>query len=162
MLQKVGLLSPSKFDQLQSTYDMYERDDEVGHKLSAQFKLTTIDVEVKFLGVWYVIRPLDQSPISFPCRDTVESIGVNSKSLPFSSSSNTVKVFRHALSLDEHRVKFTPSFCTDGKPKGQRTEQETDVKEVFFAGAHSGTLWFSLLQSVRYSWVPFQTSGADF
>ena len=92
----------------------------------------------------------------------MESIGVNTKSLPFSSSSNTVKVFRHALSLDEHRVKFTPSFCTDGKPKGQQTKQETDVKEVFFAGAHSGILWFSLLQSVRYSWMPFQMSGADF
>jgi uncharacterized protein (DUF2235 family) len=86
----------------------------------------------------------------FPCRDTVESVGVDSKSLPFSRSNNTIKVFRHALSLDERRVMFTPSFCTGGKPKDQRTEQETDVKEVFFSGVHCGTLQLSPLRSVRY------------
>ena len=73
----------------------------------------------------------------------MESVGVNSKSLPFSRSNHTVKVFRQALALDERRVKFKPSFCT--KPKNQQansnavTEKGTDVKEVFFAGAHSGT-----------------------
>ena len=92
--------------------------------------------------------------------------------------------FRHALALDEHRVKFIPSFCTGGKPKAARTEtkvsehsvaasensndknnkmerrqrsgksyeyelhvnamtgSETDVEEVFFAGAHCGMFWF--------------------
>ena len=64
MLQKVGLLPSSKGDKLQSAYAMYERDDEEGRKLSAQFKQTSIDVRVKFLGVWYVIRPPDLLPIS--------------------------------------------------------------------------------------------------
>jgi hypothetical protein len=76
----------------------------------------------------------------------VESV-LGEKSLPFSGSSDTIQVFRHALSLDEHRVKFKPSFCTGGKREDQRTEDETDVKEVFFAGAHSGTFRFS-----PYSW----------
>jgi uncharacterized protein (DUF2235 family) len=151
MLQKIGLLPPSKFDQLNSAYDMYEKDDDEGRNASAQFKKTCIDVKVKFLGVWYVIPPLDQFPISYLCRDTVESVGINSKSLPFSHTTTTIKIFRQALSLDERRVKFTPSFCTGGKPKDQRADDETDVKEVFFAGVHCGTLSFSLLRSVRYS-----------
>ena len=76
------------------------------------------------------------------------------------------------MALDERRVKFFPSFCTSGgKRKDQQTnpadlksnaivEPETDVEEVFFAGAHCGTLWFSL-QSAFYLSVPFQMSGVD-
>ena len=108
-------------------------------------------MKIGFLGVWYVMRPLDRLSISSSCRDTVESVGITSKSLPSSHSTTTIKVFRQALSLDEHRVKFKPSFCIGGKPKDQRADDETDVKEVFFAGVHCGTLWFFLLQSVRYS-----------
>ena len=55
MLQKIGLLPPSKFNQLNSAYDMYEKDDDEGRNASAQFKKTCIDVKVKFLGVWYVM-----------------------------------------------------------------------------------------------------------
>ena len=61
MLQKVGLLPQSNIEQLPFAYSMYARDDEEGLKLSMQFKRTfSIDVKVKFLGVWYVIRPIDQ------------------------------------------------------------------------------------------------------
>jgi uncharacterized protein (DUF2235 family) len=146
MLQKVGLLPEPKFDQLKSTYATYEDDDKKVPGASAKLKETSIDVKVGFLGVWYVMQLLDQLFISSPCRDTVESVG-SEKKLPFSRSSDTVEVFRHALSLDEHRVKFEPSFCTPETPKDQRT----DVKEVFFAGVHCGTLQLSPLRSVRYS-----------
>jgi uncharacterized protein (DUF2235 family) len=101
------------------------------------------------------------------CRDTVESVGVGAKSLPFSGSNNTIKVFRHALALDEHRAMFIPTFCTGGKPRDQQTNSdgiiwdETDVKEVFFAGAHCGTLLFSHSQLVRHLWMLFQMSGVD-
>jgi hypothetical protein len=90
----------------------------------------------------------------------VESVG-NEKSLPFSRSSDTVEIFRHALSLDEHRVKFTPSYCTPEVPKDKQTGPVTDVKEVFFAGVHCGTLQLAPLRLVRYSKVLFQMSGAD-
>ena len=98
-----------------------------------------------------------------------------SKDLPFCRTNNAIAHFRHALALDEHRVKFTPSFYKSGKPKqdhadpeGQQANQtdqetnttiqmtnsgresehgrddmlepETDVEEVFFAGAHCGTI----------------------
>jgi hypothetical protein len=98
----------------------------------------------------------------------VQSVGVFPKHFPFSGSNNAIEVFRHALALDERRVKFFPSFCTSGgKRKDQQTnpadlkassnaivEPETDVEEVFFAGAHCGAFWFSL-QSAFYLPVPF-------
>ena len=98
-----------------------------------------------------------------------------SKDLPFCRTNNAIAHFRHALALDERRVKFTPSFYKSGKlkqdhtdPEGQQAnpmvqetnttiqitnsgrdsehgrsdklEPETDVQEVFFAGAHCGTI----------------------
>ena len=110
----------------------------------------------------------------------MQSVGLIPKHLPFSGSNNAIMHFRHALALDERRVKFVPSYCTGGKAKKERTETkisehseavseighdrmerrqrsgksyeyelhvnsmtgaETDVEEVFFAGAHCGTLW---------------------
>ena len=73
MLQKVGLLPPCNLEQLPFAYSMYARDDEEGLKLSLQFKRTfSIDVRIKFLGVWYVIQhigqlPIPRSPVGTPC-----------------------------------------------------------------------------------------------
>jgi len=91
--------------------------------------------------------------------------------MPFSGTNNAILYTRHALSLDERRVKFRPFFCRkDGKggrdtrasghnrddsentlhtiqaevrdyetQVNSRNRSQTNVKEVFFAGAHSGT-----------------------
>lgn len=40
------------------------------------------------------------------CRDTVDSVGLLPKRLPFTTSNNIVRTFRHAVSLDERRAKF--------------------------------------------------------
>ena len=45
----------------------------------------------------------------------MESVGLISKYLPFSGSNNAIVFFRHALALDERRVKFIPFFWTSGK-----------------------------------------------
>ena len=66
MLQKVGLLPTSNLEQLPFAYAMYAKDDEEGRRLSTQFKQTfSIHVTIKFLGVWYVIQHIDQSPIPY-------------------------------------------------------------------------------------------------
>jgi len=146
MIHKVGLLPRCNIEQLPFAYEMYTRDDEKGRILSADFKETfSADVKIKFVGVW----------------DTVNSVGLIEKTLPFADKNTTISYFRHALSLDERRVKFRPFFYT-GKPgrlngqglkgPGHSTEgsgdtlvaeeanavleQETDFKEVFFAGVH--------------------------
>jgi hypothetical protein len=52
-----------------------------------------------------------------------------------------VCVFRHALALDERRVKFLPEYVNGGLgPKtnsSQETSGQSSVKEVWFAGSHS-------------------------
>ena len=48
--------------------------------------------------------------------------------------------FRHALALDERRVKFLPEYANGGKgPSEGSTDPKNfhDTKEVWFAGTHS-------------------------
>jgi hypothetical protein len=65
MLQKIGLLPESQLGQLKYAFAAYEGNDKKSLSKSAEFKLASIDVKVGFLGVWYVMRPLDQSPASY-------------------------------------------------------------------------------------------------
>jgi hypothetical protein len=91
------------------------------------------------------------------------------KRLPFTTSNTHVKYFRHAIALDEHRVRFRPNFWNRPtyeelqrelkhgampRPK-QRREKSlrdleqlyahggdhfTDVEEVWFSGCHCGAI----------------------
>lgn len=68
--------------------------------------------------------------MTFVGRDTVDAVGVISRSLPFTTSNTIIRTFRHALALDEHRAKFranlwhrTPSR-SDQKFAVARTRQE--------------------------------------
>jgi uncharacterized protein (DUF2235 family) len=88
-------------------------------------------------------------------RDTVSSVGIVPRTLPYSSQNDGVKIFRHALALDECRARFRPNVW--GEPATLREELDdepdipergsvpmdewvyqppnvTDVKEVWFAG----------------------------
>ncbi|KAJ8515493.1 hypothetical protein ONZ45_g7105 [Pleurotus djamor] len=102
---------------------MRDADIENDHKLCSQFKATLCrkDVKVHFVGAW----------------DTVSSIGVlRGKSLPETvSGMGHVCAFRHALALDERRVKFQPEYANGGL--GPERGDRGDVKEVWFAGSHS-------------------------
>ena len=53
-------------------------------------------------------------------RDTVSSVGLIPKRLPFVSSNTAIRYFRHAVSLDEHRAKFKANLYnrpTDAEAK---------------------------------------------
>lgn len=50
-------------------------------------------------------------------RDTVGSVGVIPKRLPFTTLNTHVKHFRQALALDEHRVRFKPNFFNRPTPE---------------------------------------------
>ncbi|KAH8103592.1 hypothetical protein BXZ70DRAFT_889242 [Cristinia sonorae] len=142
MVQKVGVLPPHNYQQIPFAWNMYKRDDPEALQLSGMFKRTFCrDVSIDFLGVW----------------DTVASVGIVPQYLPFITENNGIKYLRHALALDERRIKFLPSYCVDPKrhshgdgKKGKMTmqkqfeetvnstnEQLTDVKEVWFAGVHT-------------------------
>jgi len=91
MIHKVGLLPSCNHQQVPFAYKMYKRTDEIGWQQSNAFKKAfSVDVPIEFLGVW----------------DTVNSVGLIPKRLPFTTSNMIVRTFRHAVSLDERRAKF--------------------------------------------------------
>ncbi|KAJ6607609.1 hypothetical protein B0H10DRAFT_1921719 [Mycena sp. CBHHK59/15] len=148
MLHKVGLLPACNHQQIPFAYKMYTSDDETGWKQSNAFKKAfSIDVDIEFIGVW----------------DTVNSVGLIPKRLPFTTSNTIVRTFRHAVSLDERRAKFKPNLwnrpnsheaklgISEHKRKHpvkkmsqhrmemkytKDSTQPTDIDEVWFVGCH--------------------------
>ncbi|KAJ7080747.1 hypothetical protein B0H15DRAFT_996815, partial [Mycena belliarum] len=91
MIHKVGLLPTDNHQQVPFAYKMYTRTDKTGWAQSNAFKKAfSNDVHIDFLGVW----------------DTVDSVGLIPRRLPFTTSNTIVRTFRHAVSLDERRAKF--------------------------------------------------------
>ncbi|KDR69942.1 hypothetical protein GALMADRAFT_76620 [Galerina marginata CBS 339.88] len=150
MLYKVGLLPAHNDQQLDFAFSVYQTTGSHGVELSKEFKKTfAIPVTVEFVGVW----------------DTVSSVGIIPRSHPYTSVNYAVKTFRHALALDERRARFRPQTWNEPtvereqdldvddphlimikKPSDKsRDEWEyqppdrttTDVKEVWFTGAHA-------------------------
>ena len=63
MVLKIGLLPQWNIEQLPFAYTIYKRDDAAGRELSLRFKRTfSIDVRIKFVGVWYVMQLSIKSP----------------------------------------------------------------------------------------------------
>ncbi|KAI0299806.1 hypothetical protein BC826DRAFT_993448 [Russula brevipes] len=105
MIHKVGLLPAGNHQQVPFAYKMFSRDDEIGWKQSTAFKKAfAVDVEIEFVGVW----------------DTVCSVGIVPRTLPFTASNHAVRFFRHAISLDEHRAKFKANYWHLLKPEDQK------------------------------------------
>ncbi|KAH9962729.1 hypothetical protein BGW80DRAFT_1354174 [Lactifluus volemus] len=135
MLHKVGLLSKDNIEKVSFAFKLYRKS---GNDTQARsFKATYCrPVPIDFVGVW----------------DTVSRVGaIVSRTLPFASVNTTIRVFRQALSLDEHRARFRPILYHRSVP-GQlapvsafpnhlqsATDEKyrTDMKEVWFAGCHS-------------------------
>jgi len=148
MLHKVGLLPAYNKQQIPFAWKMYKDISEKGWTLSRQFKKAfCTDVNIDFVGVF----------------DTVSSVGMLGKKLPFAATNYGIRIFRHAMALDEHRARFkvahwtrtqeedcdcdtssTPSWMKKGKKIRkvhghvwkEIEDVETDVKEVWFAGCH--------------------------
>jgi len=102
MIHKVGLLPACNFQQVPFAYKMYTRADETGWAQSNAFKKAfSVDVSIEFVGVW----------------DTVNSVGIIPRTLPFATSNTIVNTFRHAVSLDERRSKFKANLWNVPNPK---------------------------------------------
>lgn len=88
---------------------MFTRTDDLGWAQSTAFKKAfSMDVDIEFIGVWYVLteRKFSIKRLIGRPRDTVNSVGLIPRRLPFTSSNSSIRTFRHAVSLDEHRAKF--------------------------------------------------------
>ncbi|KZP10451.1 hypothetical protein FIBSPDRAFT_216725 [Athelia psychrophila] len=118
MIEKIGLIHRGNEEQIPFAYELYA-DDSVTKDKAAHFKKTfsVKNVRVHFIGVW----------------DSVSSIGlVRGAELPLVGSCDHVCVFRHALALDECRVKFMPEcMARPDRPL------PLNAKEVWFPGSHS-------------------------
>ncbi|KAJ7615599.1 hypothetical protein DFH06DRAFT_1239577 [Mycena polygramma] len=112
MLHKVGLLPADNHQQVPFAYRMFTDETETGWAQSNAFKKAfSIDVDIEFVGVW----------------DTVSSVGLIPKRLPFTTSNSVVRTFRHAVSLDERRAKFKPNLWNRPNEK-EKTLSITDQK----------------------------------
>ncbi|KAJ7741141.1 hypothetical protein B0H16DRAFT_51389 [Mycena metata] len=133
MIDKVGLILPGNEEQIPFAYELYanlNRHFRKGYnkEKSAQFFKTTFsreNVKIHFLGAW----------------DSVSSVGViRGKTLPETTMINkNICYFRHALAIDERRVKFTPEYICGGESYPEKTMAGTEprIKEVWFSGCHS-------------------------
>jgi uncharacterized protein (DUF2235 family) len=88
-------------------------------------------------GNWSMYSMIKRTMLNDSYRDTVSSIGlIKGPSHPATvDGMNHVCVFRHALALDELRVKFLPEYVNGGQ--GQAANASPHTKEVWFAGSHS-------------------------
>ncbi|KAJ7485650.1 hypothetical protein FB451DRAFT_1027683 [Mycena latifolia] len=139
MIEKVGLVDSGNEEMIPFAYEIYcerhkgQATDEA-EEIAKNFKDTfSRDVRIHFAGLW----------------DTVSSVGlVRGKPLPLTWSAKHICIFRHALALDERRVKFLPEYVAGGSSsqssaKGALNSESTptsggvDVKEVWFPGTHS-------------------------
>ncbi|KZP16537.1 hypothetical protein FIBSPDRAFT_698570, partial [Athelia psychrophila] len=140
MIETVGLILPGNEAQIPlyhyANYDAAGKDQAIAPMFKKMFSRP--DVRVHFVGVW----------------DTVSSVGLMrpKNMLPrIVGCCNHVCHFRHALALDERRVKFLPEYVHEGKSH-KRDEKlfpgegcTAKIKEVWFAGTHSDVYVYPLL-----------------
>ncbi|KIY71582.1 hypothetical protein CYLTODRAFT_487175 [Cylindrobasidium torrendii FP15055 ss-10] len=90
-LQIQQYIPPDNWQQVPFAYKLYTEVDKAGWEQSTDFKHSfCVEVDIEFVGVW----------------DTVDSVGIIPRRLPFTTSNTLVRTFRHAVALDERRAKF--------------------------------------------------------
>ncbi len=117
MLHMAGLLTKDNEALIPYAIRMAKRED---FGVAADFKKTfSRECKPHFVGVW----------------DTVSSLGCvyNAVHFPFTKATNNpdLHIVRHAVSIDERRAFFRQNLF------GVPHDPQQDVKEVWFAGAHS-------------------------
>jgi uncharacterized protein (DUF2235 family) len=73
-------------------------------------------------------------------RDTVNSVGIIPRHLPFTTSNTVVRIFRHAISLDERRSKFKQNCWnrpTETEARLAATDRvQTEIQKHNHSGGH--------------------------
>ncbi|KZV61057.1 hypothetical protein PENSPDRAFT_316009 [Peniophora sp. CONT] len=128
MIDKVGLIHRGNEQQIPFAYQLYADfgSSRANTREAGIFKKTFSrrNVKVHFVGAW----------------DTVSSIGMVRSRKPLPGTVEGMKhvcFFRHALALDERRVKFLPEYACGGAGPSPRSVESNHTKEVWFAGTHS-------------------------
>lgn len=133
MITTIGMLSKGNEEMVPFAYKAYKdyetgrgaRTAEEHQKYMEHFKRTfgRVNAKVHFLGLF----------------DTVNSVG--NFDIPFKRPRylptvlGTAEHIRHAVSIDERRLKFKPALLNQDLMRNENGGEE-DIKEVFFAGNH--------------------------
>ncbi|KXN92070.1 hypothetical protein AN958_10122 [Leucoagaricus sp. SymC.cos] len=136
MLNAVALLPADKLDKAVEAYKLFDRklpkaktrnDPDVNTawtNLRKDFAAFKKDNNCRSIGIDFI-----------GCWDTVNSVGIiRPIKLKFTANNKIVRVFRHALALDEHRVRFKPNFwdpehIVETEEDAPNTEGETTKSE---------------------------------
>lgn len=138
LIYLMGILRPDQINLAGSTLTAYKRAVSKKGLASAHHvrRITaTKPVSVQFLGVWDTV-----SSVITPRADRFYLPSL--EKLPYTKENPAVKVFRHAMAIDEKRrlfrlddweneQEYKPNIFSTGKKKLQ------DSKQVWFAGCHS-------------------------
>jgi uncharacterized protein (DUF2235 family) len=134
---RAGDIQTKKTKHAQQSIPTLESDEQSSPgELCRHFKdtLSRVGVKVHFVGAWSVVSVRRVCIMTDPAdRDTVSSVGViKGPTLPETTTGMThVCAFRHALALDEVRVKFLPEYVNGGEgPRSAHGEAAGNVKEV--------------------------------
>ncbi|KAL5496039.1 hypothetical protein ACEPAH_3132 [Sanghuangporus vaninii] len=146
-IQKVGLLPPENHAQIPFAWNVFKKSDEKGgleHCMEYK-KSFSIDVKIDFMGLW----------------DTVASIGFSGRELPFAKpkrgdpgKEDGIRVYRHALALDERRAYFTPNFKLTVDGPDEQTDKDvkfSDIKKYKEAGDEVRRKQIETREHVKYS-----------
>ncbi|KAI0070724.1 hypothetical protein K474DRAFT_1713099 [Panus rudis PR-1116 ss-1] len=145
MIQKVGLLPTGNHQQVPFAYKMYTKATEKGWKQSVAFKKAfSIDVDVEFVGVW----------------DTVCSVGLISRRLPFVSSNSAIRYFRHAVSLDERRAKFKANLYN--RPTEAESKLGVQPGEMPKSSVVPSSKSMALGMEVVQDWIKKTANSAEY
>ncbi|KAG5638609.1 hypothetical protein H0H81_011499 [Sphagnurus paluster] len=144
MIHKVGLLPACNHQQVPFAYKMFKTTDEIGWKQSNAFKRAfSVDVKIEFIGVW----------------DTVNSVGLIPRRLPFTTSNTIVRTFRHAVSLDERRSKFKANHWN--VPTDKEAQLGTDVAQKPTAVRPKPVKKHTLLKAMERKFAEHQDQPTD-
>jgi uncharacterized protein (DUF2235 family) len=138
VLYVIGLLKPEQKNLAGSALTVYKRAlNAEGMRKAYHFRriTTTKTVSVEFLGVWDTVSSMITPR---PDRFYIPSL----EKLPNTKINPSVRVFRHAMAIDEFRRMFRldtwekeQAYKPNKHSQGERVGQ--DIKQVWFAGCHS-------------------------
>ncbi|KAG8937526.1 hypothetical protein FRC00_004503, partial [Tulasnella sp. 408] len=161
----VGLLLNGNRKEVRFAYNLYKDTSDDGVRRAKNYKkATACNAPIEFMGIWYVCGSNNEGPSKMTAsgcfRDSVASVGLVGRTLPFTTYNPGIKTLREAVALDECRGAFrhypwarTPLGSpapdaarpdhgedrVDGHAPGYNHPwHETDCRQVFFAGSHSG------------------------
>jgi uncharacterized protein (DUF2235 family) len=136
-IHMVGLLAPDQRNVASYALTGYKRaGDEDDFSLAWQFGrvLGSRPATIRFLGVWDTVASVivPRGDRLFPTLLT----------LPYTRTNPSVRVFRHAMAIDERRRMFRLNRWTPRQPFvanrfAKDPPQDQDIRQVWFAGVHS-------------------------